>query len=110
MTTELRRALRYPIVTSVEVRELDTGIRVHARTSDLSIVGCYVDTLNPLPAGTGVELQITHDSETVTIGGVVAYCKNNLGMGIEFDSVRRNQLKVLRRWIDKIATLQSESR
>src|SRR5579864_3108983 len=102
MTIELRRAHRYPIVASVEIRERRTDTRVRARTSDLSAIGCYVDTLNPLPAGTEVELRILYNNEIVTIRGAVAYAKANMGMGVEFVEVPVNQLKVLQKWFDKI--------
>ena len=102
MTIELRRATRYPIVASVEIREQRTDIRVRARASDLSTMGCYVDTLNPLSAGTDVELRILYNNEIVTIRGVVAYSKANMGMGIEFVEVQVNQLKVLQKWFGKI--------
>lgn len=102
MAIEPRRATRYPIVASVEIRELRTSIRVRARTSDLSTMGCYVDTLNPLPTGTEVELQISHNEETTTLRGAVAYCRANMGMGIEFADMHRSQLKVIRAWLEKI--------
>lgn len=105
MAIELRRATRYPIVASVEIRELRSNLAVRARTSDLSTTGCYVDTLNPLPAGTDVELRISYNEEIVTIRGAVAYCKANTGMGIEFADVRGNQLKVIQKWLDKIDVL-----
>jgi hypothetical protein len=105
MTTELRRATRNPIVATVEIRERRTEVRVSARTSDLSTMGCYVDTLNPLLAGTDIELRISYKSEKITVRGVVAYSKANMGMGIEFVEVQGSQLKVLQRWFDKINVL-----
>ena len=105
MAIELRRATRHPIVASVEIRELGTNIRVRAQTSDLSTLGCYVDTLNPLPTGTEVELRISHNDEMMTVRGAVAYCKANMGMGIEFAEVPRNQLKVIQKWLDKVDVL-----
>lgn len=105
MAIELRRAPRYPIVASVEIRELRSNIRVRARTSDLSTMGCYVDTLNPLLAGTEVELRISNNDETMTVQGAVAYCKANMGMGIEFVELKGNQLKLIQKWLDKIDVL-----
>lgn len=99
MTTELRRAVRYPIVASVEVRQRQTHVKVRASTSDLSVAGCYVDTLNPLPCGTELELQITHNDEAVTIRGTVAYARANMGMGVQFEVMEEEQLTILRRWI-----------
>ncbi len=102
MTTELRRAVRYPVVATVEVRQRQILIKVRARTSDLSITGCYIDTLNPLPCGTEVELQISHNNETVIVGGTVAYARANMGMGVQFNVVDDRQLQILRRWISAV--------
>ena len=77
-------------------------VRTGARTSDLSTTGCYVDTLNPLPCGTDVELRITHKDETVTVSGTVAYARANLGMGVQFDPLTDHQLRVFRTWIDEL--------
>ena len=106
MTIELRRTRRFPIVASVEIRELGANIRVGARTSDLSTKGCYVDTLNPLAAGTEVELRISYNEEIITIRGAVAYSKANMGMGIEFVEDQRNQMKVIQNWLDKIGVVR----
>ena len=105
MTVELRRATRYPIVASVEIRELRTNIRVSARTSDLSTIGCYVDTLNPLSAGTEVELRMSYNDQVIVVRGAVAYSKANMGMGIEFVEVQANQLKAIQGWLDKIGVV-----
>jgi PilZ domain len=102
MTTELRRAARYPIVASVEVRQRKSRVRIRARTSDLSISGCYIDTLNPLPDGTDVELQIVHGNETVTVSGRVAYSRANLGMGVHFNLVDDRQLEIFQKWIASV--------
>ena len=105
MTSELRRAIRYPIVATVEVRQRQSRVRVLARTSDLSITGCYVDTLNPLPCGTDIELRISHDGAIVTIDGTVAYAKPNMGMGVQFKFVEEHQLKIVLGWIAGVVPL-----
>jgi hypothetical protein len=42
-----------PAGAGAEVVELPRGARLHARTSDISRSGCYIDTLNPIPQGPG---------------------------------------------------------
>jgi hypothetical protein len=41
-----RRASRFPLIASAEVIELTTNMHLRARISDVSFVGCYVDTTN----------------------------------------------------------------
>jgi len=56
--SERRCATRSPFIAPIEMVEMCTGSRIQARTSDLSLQGCYVDTLNPLPVGAAVRLRI----------------------------------------------------
>ncbi len=42
-----RTVLRYPFTAEVEVAGVSNGLRLPARISDLSVRGCYIDTLNP---------------------------------------------------------------
>ena len=107
MTTELRHATRYPIVASVEIRDVQTNIVVRARTSDLSVTGCYIDTLNPLPAATDVELRITHRNAVATIRGTVAFSRSNMGMGVKFTSLNHRQVRILQAWCDENSVLSS---
>lgn len=102
MTTNLRHATRYPIVASVEVRDVRANIVVRARTSDLSVTGCYIDTRNPLPAATDVELRITYRTGVATIRGTVAFSKPNMGMGVKFASLNDHELETLQSWVIKL--------
>jgi hypothetical protein len=103
MTKEMRQATRYPLIANAEIVELQTGARIKARTSDLSLVGCYLDTLNPLPPSTNVQLQITHLGETFRTFGTVAHSMSNMGMGIEFTTTDQDQKKILRKWLDNLS-------
>jgi hypothetical protein len=99
MTDEMRRANRYPVVAVVEIIDLRTSMMITALISDLSLVGCYVDTLNPLPPGTDVRLHIMFENETFTAPGKVAHSMSNMGMGIEFTKLRRNEQEKLQKWL-----------
>ena len=101
MPNELRRATRHPLTAVAEITDLSTGMRMTVQTSDLSLVGCYVDTLNPLPPETQVKIAITHKGETFTSAAVVVYSRANMGMGIKFLKVQHNQLSILRKWLSK---------
>jgi len=58
MDNERRRAQRHPFIASAEVEDLAVGSRLPTRISDISAGGCYVDTVNPFPDGTGVRVKI----------------------------------------------------
>ena len=99
MAEERRRAPRYPLIASAEVIELQTNTRLRVRTSDLSIVGCYLDTTNSLPVGTEVRVQIVHNEASFTALGVIAYCHPNMGMGVRFTNVQSDQHEMLDGWL-----------
>ena len=101
-TSAQRRAPRFQLVTAAEVIEVQTDTRFKARTSDLSVVGCYIDMPNPLPVGTEIKLSLVHHDGTFTARGVVAQSESNLGMGISFTAVEVDQHGVLERWIASI--------
>ena len=94
-----RRAQRLPIVAAAEIVALDTDTGFDARTSDLSLVGCYLDIPNPLPVGTEIKVRLAHQNETFTARGIVASSESNLGMGISFTSIENDQRYILERWL-----------
>src|SRR5437764_12964717 len=62
---ERREARRYAFICPAELIDLAGSTRISARTADLSLRGCYIDTLNPLPLGTRVRLQLTKNGQRV---------------------------------------------
>ena len=95
---ERRCAPRFAMVLSAEVVELPRGARLSARTADISRTGCYIDTLNPIPAGSQVRVRITHHEEIFEAVGRVVYLSPGLGMGIAFLTVEPEQHRKLDRW------------
>jgi hypothetical protein len=76
-----------------------------AHTEDLSAFGCFVETLDPFPAGTKVRLRITHAGANLIAQGTVAYSRNNGGMGIAFTSIEPSGLSILDAWLDRLRQL-----
>jgi hypothetical protein len=72
-TVERRNAPRYPMVLSAELMDLPQGTELLARTAALSRYGRYVDTLNPIPAGTPVQVRITYEEEVFKALATVVY-------------------------------------
>jgi hypothetical protein len=99
MKTERRRSPRCPLIASAEVIEVQTETRFRARILDLSLVGCYLDTTNSLPAGTEVIMHIAHNEAIFAALGIIAYCHPNMGMGVRFTDVPLDQHEILEKWI-----------
>lgn len=97
--SERRCGARSPFIAPVEMVELGTGTRLQARTSDLSVRGCYVDTLNPLPVGAAVRLQIQRSNMILDVLANVSSRHVGSGMGLVFEEMADAQRAVLKGWL-----------
>lgn len=78
-----RKNERYPYLKEVEL-EFASGRRT-ARISDISIGGCYIDTIAQVPVGEATTLHITSASgDSMQFRGKVAYVLEGFGFGVEF--------------------------
>lgn len=97
-----RCGTRSPFIAPVEMVEMRTGSRIQARTSDLSAQGCYVDTLNPLPVGAAVQLQIHRASMTLDVLANVSSRHAGSGMGLVFGEITETQRAVVESWLGEL--------
>lgn len=92
-----RQNERYSYLKEVEL-EFSSGKR-SARISDISIGGCYIDTIAQVPVGEAVTLHIASTSgESMRFDGKVAYVLDGFGFGVEFvdlDDAQREFLSAL---------------
>ena len=100
-----RSVRRCPFVASVEVTEEQSGTRLSARTSELAMGGCYIDALNPFPAGTLIALRIVRDQGVFETKAKVVYCDPKFGMGVAFLEMAPNQRTILEGWLAEIVSL-----
>jgi hypothetical protein len=103
MELERRRWSRYPFIAAAEVTEPISGARLKVSTSDLGLNGCYLDTINPLPKGTIISIQIAYQGEVFAAGGVVAHWRSNKGMGVEFIVLESGCASLLETWLHEAA-------
>lgn len=101
--SERRTNDRQMFTVTAEVVEFVTGARFSSRTMDLGPGGCFVDTTNPLPVSTKVQLKLTKGQTTLQTGGTVVYSQNGLGMGIAFSNLEPEQQKSLDSWLSGMA-------
>jgi len=96
---ERRCASRSPFVAPIELIDMRAGSSIQARVSDLSLRGCYVDTLNPLPIGAAIRLQIRHADATFNALAHVSSSHVGSGMGVVFAEISLAQRMTLRNWL-----------
>jgi hypothetical protein len=90
---------RYPFTATAETLDANSRCPMNARTSDISISGCYVDTSCPLPRKTDIKIRISRDGEFLEAEAMVVYSKIGMGMGLCFTSLVPDHRAMLDRWI-----------
>jgi hypothetical protein len=103
-----RAARRCPFVASAEVTEISSETHISARTSELAVGGCYIETLNPFPEGTLVHVRILRDQGVFEAKATVVYSHSNSGMGLAFSEMLPKQRLLLEDWLAEIV-IQSRS-
>jgi two-component system, cell cycle response regulator len=101
LNEERRRTPRRPFVASAEVVEAESQSRLPTRVTELSLNGCYFDTLHPFPTGTSILVKIDRGPVFFQARGKVVYSHPNLGMGVAFQKVHPDFRQVLERWLQE---------
>ena len=100
---EHRLAPRLPFLTEAEVMEAPSGTWLKTRLSDLSLSGCYVDTLHPLPVGARIRLRAVRSKIILEVLATVIYSEPRLGMGVSFTQLSPEQKSILENWLADVA-------
>lgn len=107
--SERRNAIRYQLTVSAEVVELKSGTRFSTRTTDLGPGGCFVDTLMPLPIGSGVSIRLNKDNINFETNGTVTFSQAGLGMGIAFTEMAPEKQAGFDAWLAELTTVRPAS-
>ena len=84
--------------------EPPAGARLKTRLSDLSLSGCYVDTLHPLPVGARIRLRVVRNKIILEALATVIYSEPRLRMGVSFTQLSPEQKSILENWLADVAT------
>jgi hypothetical protein len=68
----------------VQLRPPGQAYPTNCETTDISLCGCYVKLLSPLPVGTVVDMRVRTGDTEVKVQGVVKTSNPGLGNGIDF--------------------------
>jgi hypothetical protein len=98
---ERRFAVRHAVSAGAKATEVETRLQLQARCSDLSVAGCYIDTLNPFPVNSKVQLHLTYKDTTFEVNAHVVTHHVGMGMGLVFDKLGPEQVMVLVDWLSK---------
>jgi hypothetical protein len=75
-----------------------SSVGLPGKVTDISLGGCYVEMLAPLPVDTMVELALTAGDTTMRASGRVRASQRGLGMGVAFASMSPAHFEKLRKF------------
>jgi hypothetical protein len=82
--------------------------RGEAVLRNLSELGCLISTQQALPLGTEVKLVLNVDSYDLSVKGQIRHVDPQLGLGVEFQEIRKGDRQILRFLLRKLAEQQLE--
>jgi hypothetical protein len=100
---ERRLNARYQVSASLEAVELQSKAHFTGRVSDLSIGGCYVDTITAFPKDATLKIRLAHDGKFFETKARVIASSAGMGMGLMFTETDPGQLQTLEGWIRELS-------
>ena len=86
------------LVRLIEVALESASGRRSVRISDVSLGGCFIETISQLSEGERARFEIkTPEGQTIGFDGIVAYSMQGVGFGLKFDELSPEQEDFLRR-------------
>ncbi len=101
---ECRQFSRYHCASQVQFRLADGGPIQSGEVINLSLTGCYIQTPQPCPVGSAVEIVVQAGKARIYSPGRVKSAKENRCMAIEFVGDLAQRLQRLPRFVQVVST------
>jgi len=98
---ERRKHPRIKVSVPVEIHTEGNAAPIHCATSDLSLDGCYIESMYPFVVGTKLELRL-EAGDTLLIAARVMTCDPQFGNGIHFEKILPEDLNALGKFLDGV--------
>lgn len=105
-----RERRRYPRVKAkipVELQPHGTAFPLRTATDEISLCGCYIESMFTMNVGTKVEVAFSLDEIKVRAAGIVATAYPQVGNGIDFISMEPEARLKLHAFISALEEKQS---
>lgn len=101
MTNEQNRreCPRVKVSVPVEIHVEGAASPIRGATSDLSLTGCYIETIFPFPVGTALDFKL-HLETTLLIDATVVTCDPQVGNGMKFTRMLPEDRKSLEAFVE----------
>jgi c-di-GMP-binding flagellar brake protein YcgR len=97
-----RRFYRHKISLPLELRDQRVNAPLRINATDVSANGCYVESMQPLPLGTVLQVDLWLDSEHIKVTAVVRTCDPGVGNGIEFTGMPADTKQRMQSYLEAI--------
>ena len=97
--SERRKHQRLKIKVPIEIYTEDSTSPIRGATSDLSLTGCYIETIFPFPIGTQLEIKLQLEGTLLVLGTVVT-SDPQVGNGVHFTRMLPEDIEELRVFLD----------
>ena len=101
-----RKHARIKVSVPVEIQTDASDSPMRGATADLSLSGCYIETMFPFPIGTNLDLQLSIET-TVLIAATVVTCDPLVGNGIRFIRMLAEDRQALDAFLEATYQVQS---
>jgi hypothetical protein len=105
---ERRKFARHACRIQTQVIPDDTSIGLPGTITDVSLGGCYVEMLSPLPVDSVIHLSLNPGNTTLHMSGKVRSSQMGLGMGVAFTGMGPEDFEKLWRFAPPGAALPAE--
>jgi c-di-GMP-binding flagellar brake protein YcgR len=96
---ERRNRPRVKVRVPVELFLENSESPIRGATADLSLSGCYIETMFPLAIGTSLELKLQVDGTLLVLAKVVT-CDPQVGNGMQFTRMLPEDVEELRAFLE----------
>ncbi len=97
--SERRNNARIKVKVPVELHLENSDAPFRTATTDLSLLGCYIESIFPFPLGTVLEIKLQL-TETLLVLGSVVTCDPQVGNGIQFTKMLSEDIVELRTFLE----------
>jgi PilZ domain len=95
---ERRDHARIKVRVPLELHFEDSDMPFRSATSDLSLYGCYIETIFPFPVGKTLELKLQVNGTLLILGAIVT-SDPQVGNGIQFTRMLPEDVEELRAFL-----------
>ncbi len=103
---ERREHPRYACMGQVRMLSEGGNVWLTGVLSEISLGGCYVETMSPLPSNSQIQLELTVGELVVRTKGQVKVSSQGMGMGIAFAGITADSQQILRQLVARAAGAQ----